>query len=371
MAAVAAGWATVPVAAAAGADAPAKAAFSWQDPHAKVLPNGALEWAPRPFVFEKGDRTRYIDFEAGDDAKDGKTPQTAWKHHPWDANATGRGQGVQGHPDLYFQGRGRLSRRVEGGRIGRARESHPPDPRSGLGHGRGRSSMAPRRSKAAGKRRTPRKRRECRSPRAVWYIDIGKNYDPDPDGYKFSAMWQVDGDKVERLHIAREPNYDLSDPDNPVKNWPVWTGYDNKTSTFTSPALKDLGDKDSAGRRPYSGPRADFLMGAATITSMRSAPTTRMPVRLMSDGPFDSSKISRMPRAPVHFMIENVARFLDAPGEYFYPGARAQRRGGFTVWPAGGVDPNSVAYEVAQTRLLDPHRRSARHRHQWAGIPLQ
>ena len=37
-------------------------------------------------------------------------------------------------------------------------------------------------------------------------------------------MWQVSGNAVERLHIARTPNYDLSDPDNPVKNWYLWTG---------------------------------------------------------------------------------------------------------------------------------------------------
>src|SRR5580658_10473024 len=70
--------------------------YSWQEAHAKVLPNGALEWAPKPFVFEKGDSVRYIDFEAGDDAKDGKTQQTAWQHHPWDANAKGEAKACKG-----------------------------------------------------------------------------------------------------------------------------------------------------------------------------------------------------------------------------------------------------------------------------------
>lgn len=70
----------------AGPDVPA---YSWQEPHAKVLSNGNLEWAPKPFVYEKGASIRYIDFDAGDDARDGRTQQTAWKHHPWDANAAG------------------------------------------------------------------------------------------------------------------------------------------------------------------------------------------------------------------------------------------------------------------------------------------
>ncbi len=47
-----------------GVDASASR-FSWQQPHAKVIPNGDLEWAPRAFVFEKGDSVRMVD-------KDGK-----------------------------------------------------------------------------------------------------------------------------------------------------------------------------------------------------------------------------------------------------------------------------------------------------------
>ncbi len=45
----------------------------------------------------------------------------------------------------------------------------------------------------------------------VWYIDLGKDYDPDGRSAeqtysaKFSSMWQVSGGKVERLHIARDP----------------------------------------------------------------------------------------------------------------------------------------------------------------------
>ena len=50
-------------------DAPAAPVYSWQKPDAKVLPNGVLEWAPQPFVFEKGDSVRYIDFEGGDDTR--------------------------------------------------------------------------------------------------------------------------------------------------------------------------------------------------------------------------------------------------------------------------------------------------------------
>ncbi len=74
--------------------------FSWQERQAKVLPSGGLEWAPRSFVFEKGASVRYIDFKDGDDLKDGRTKETAWKHHPWDANAEDRSKACKGHSNL-------------------------------------------------------------------------------------------------------------------------------------------------------------------------------------------------------------------------------------------------------------------------------
>src|SRR6185312_414921 len=63
--------------------------WSWQQPQAKVLPTGDLEWAPQAFEFKPGGAIRYIDFDSGNDAKDGLSKQTAWKHHPWDPNAVG------------------------------------------------------------------------------------------------------------------------------------------------------------------------------------------------------------------------------------------------------------------------------------------
>ena len=81
-------------------------------------------------------------------------------------------------------------------------------------------------------------------------------------------MWQVSGEKVERLNIAREPNYDLSDPNDPVKNWPVWTAYDAGDR-----AALHFADSQGPGRQ---GPvlngaviwtEVDFLMAAATLSS--------------------------------------------------------------------------------------------------------
>ena len=61
--------------------------FSWQKDYARVSPTGDIEWTPEPFRFEKGDSVRYIDYEGGRDSNDGLTPNTPWRHHPWDARA--------------------------------------------------------------------------------------------------------------------------------------------------------------------------------------------------------------------------------------------------------------------------------------------
>ncbi|HZK82455.1 MAG TPA: hypothetical protein VFC46_15340 [Humisphaera sp.] len=325
------------------ASEPKAPAYSWQEPHAKVLPNGALEWAPKPFVFEKGKSARYIDFKDGNDTNDGKTTQTAWKHHPWDANATGQAKSCKGIQTYIFKGgvvyRGAL----------KATESGAPgnpirltcDPNWGKGEA---LFLGSTQINGGWKKANADEAPGIPQPDKVWYIDLGVNYDPDPVGAKFSSMWQVSGDTVDRLHIARNPHCDLSDPNNPVKNWPTWSGYDKKTNTLSSPFLKGLGDKHLLdGAVLWS--ETDFLMGAATVRSMAGWKYDP-DAGAISAPELSPHWFSRIPRAKVHFMIENVAKFLDAPGEYFFA-VNGPKAGRLYLWTVGGVDPNSVVYEVA------------------------
>ncbi len=330
-----------------GPAAEAPAHYSWQEPHAKVLPNGGLEWAPKPFVFEKGDSVRYIDFEAGDDAKDGKTPATAWKHHPWDANAAGESKASKGIQTFVFKGGVVYRGALKAGESGAP--GHPIRLTSDPGWGKGEAMIyGSTQIKGGWKKATAAEAPDIPNPESVWYIDLGKDYDPDPDRAKFSAMWQIDGGNVDRLHIAREPNYDLSDPNNPVKNWPTWSGYDPKSSTLTSPALKNLGDQNLlAGATLWS--ESDFLMGAATTRSLAQC-VYNPEAGSISGKDLSAHWFSRIPRAKVHFMIENVAKFLDSPGEYFFA-TTGPKAGRLYLWPARGIDPNRAAYEVAQIRL--------------------
>jgi hypothetical protein len=197
-AAILAGATAVNVAAAAEPKAPA---YSWQEPHARVLPSGNLEWAPRPFVFEKGASMRYIDFGAGDDTRDGRTQQTAWKHHPWDANATGAAKACNGVYTYVFKGgvvyRGALKAGESGGAGNPIRLTRDPD------WGQGEAAIyGSTQIRGGWKKASAAEAPGIPQPDKVWYIDLGKDYDPDPDGVKFSAMWQVKGDKVERLPMT-------------------------------------------------------------------------------------------------------------------------------------------------------------------------
>ena len=89
--------------------------YSWQRQHAKVLPTGGLEWAPEPFAFQRGAEVRHIDFENGNDARDGRTRATAWKHHPLDPAF--RGNATPADTYIFRRGvtyRGSLLGRIEG-----------------------------------------------------------------------------------------------------------------------------------------------------------------------------------------------------------------------------------------------------------------
>ncbi|MFP4579445.1 MAG: hypothetical protein ACLFQ6_01840, partial [Candidatus Sumerlaeia bacterium] len=78
--------------------------YSWQIPQAKVEADGNLVWSPTEYEFQKGSAVRYIDYEAGEDNNDGASKDAPWKHHPWDANATGKAAGASGPITYVFKG---------------------------------------------------------------------------------------------------------------------------------------------------------------------------------------------------------------------------------------------------------------------------
>ncbi|MFW5845051.1 MAG: hypothetical protein ACOCXJ_02380, partial [Planctomycetota bacterium] len=185
------------------------AEFPWQDPHAEVLPNGDLALKQEPFVFEAGDTLRYIDYESGDDAAAG-TRDAPWQHHPWDAAASGTAAAHAGPTTYVFKGgvtyRGSLTVDEAGTAEQPIRLTH--DPSWGEGEARIYGSR-----RITGGWQQGADHADIPEAGQVWWIDL----DTDP-----RCAWVVDGDEVERLHVARDPNWTISDSQDPMSEWYVW-----------------------------------------------------------------------------------------------------------------------------------------------------
>ncbi len=178
--------------------------YTWQRPHAEVLSTGDLRWAPEPFDYAPVGEVRYIDYEGGDDAGPG-TREQPWKHHPWDAKAVGRA--AEGTADTYVFKQGvtyRGALEVPKGASGHLTR----DPTWGEGEARFYGSEA-----LTGGWRRGADHPGIREPGKVWHIDL--EFAP-------RNLWMVDGGKVARIALAREPDWTEPDPQDPMSQWYTW-----------------------------------------------------------------------------------------------------------------------------------------------------
>ena len=88
---------------ACGALHAADPAYTWQVAQATPSATGDLTWAPQPYQFAVGAPARYIDFAGGSDDNSGESTQQAWKHHPWDAAASGKAAACKGAHTYVFK----------------------------------------------------------------------------------------------------------------------------------------------------------------------------------------------------------------------------------------------------------------------------
>ncbi|MCS7048459.1 MAG: LamG domain-containing protein [Verrucomicrobiae bacterium] len=329
----------------------AQAEYSWQKTHARVLPTGNLEWSPESFQFIAGDSVRYIDFEAGNDDNPG-TREQPWKHHPWDPNATGLSKACTGiHTYVFKRGviyRGALKAR-ESGRLGNPIRL-TSDPTWGEGE-----------AMLFGSVRLPSGWKRCREedapgipdPTKVWYLDLGPDFDKDSVDTKMSAIWRLRGGEATRLHIARDPNWKISNADDPTAEWHRWQWFNGDRNVGW------LGDPSR-----WAGKPAQFFDNAIIWTQHRHLMGTVHRVQPLQ---FDSEKGAFRVSSPggaqfsrqgntggkeedlmgrVRYFIENVPAFLDSPGEYYFDG----KRGRLFLRLDDDGDPNEAVLEAAQIR---------------------
>ena len=322
--------------------------YSWAQPHARAIETGDLEWAPAPFRFEAGAEVRYIDFEAGDDARDGRAPATAWKHHPWDSAARGVAARERGIRTYVFK-RGVVYR----GALTAAESGAPGDPirlTSDPAWGEGEAAIHGSVALRGGWRRGAA-RADIPEPDRVWWRDL--------DFLPRNAWWIEPDGAIRRLPLARDPNWTVSDPDDVKREWRVWN----------YPAGPGFGVYTQApdGRRLYLGidtvnitrPRA-FYEGAIVWTEYGWVMGTPYPARvevvdlerrgLGFGGQFGGVGHYVLVRG-CRYYLEDKPHYLDDPeGEFWFE--RRGDGGRFYLRPPGGRDPNTAVVEAARHGTL-------------------
>ena len=323
--------------------------FSWQEPHAKVLPTGDLEWAPQPFRFVPGDSVRYIDFGSGRDANDGASKATPWRHHPWDAAATGRAKACTGVHTYVFKGgvhyRGELTVR-EGGRPGEP-VVLTRDPAWGEG-----DAVLCGSEEVTGWRQGA-DREDIPEPAKVWHADLG---------FAPRSLWMVrpNGECV-RIPLARMPNWKVSDPDDVKAEWWSWD---------MPPPLKWFGNTVAVGRQKVhlagdsvhvKGRPRELFEGAVIYPEHGWVIGKPYPTRVMHvdaeqgtlgfGGRTGDGSGGGVIMRGMRYYLEDKPQYLDDPdGEFWFD--RKGDGGRLYLRLPGDTDPATVRIEAARRGVL-------------------
>ncbi|MCF7972426.1 MAG: hypothetical protein K9N55_01280 [Phycisphaerae bacterium] len=333
-------------------------AFSWQKNYAQMSPTGDITWSPQPFSFKKSDSVRYIDYDGGEDSNDGLTRTSPWKHHPWDAQASGRASQCQGiHTYVFKRGvyyRGTLNA-VESGRPG-SPIYLTSDPTWGQG-----DAVISGASRITGPWKQGAANRTIPEPDKVWTVDLDfaprTVYLVTPAASVASAQ-----DTITRIPLARMPNWKVSDPEDVKSEWWHWDNpghpYFNLTmKAENSNTLLAMG-KDT---EHITGPK-ELYMGAILWAEFGWVDGTPYPSYVQG---FDAithalgfegylgGATSRIISRNHRYYLEDKPQYLDDPdGEYWF---EKKGTGGrlYIILP-NGQNPKSAVIEAGkEATLLD------------------
>jgi len=312
--------------------------YSWETQQAKVLPTGDLEWAPQAFQLVKGSSVRYIDFESGDDAFDGLTTASAWKHHPWDASATGiakAGSGIQ----TYIFKRGVIYRGVliakESGADGDPIRL-TSDPEWGTGEAgiygsvqatdgwlKADASIAP----------------SIPNPDLVWYKATGAL------GNLTKVVAEVTESGIKRVYLARSPNY-VNTPKEPMQKW--WTF----TAKAVAGGMLNLTDANKLVQTDVNYYKGGDVWATEDVVTMSTlwkkkisnySPTTKTISVSLDEGK------ANFGGKDCKYYVENTPFMLDSPGEYYFDNTTNR----LFIRLEGDKDPNTTTIEIAsKTNLI-------------------
>ena len=307
--------------------------YSWETAHATVLPNGDLQWAPQTFQIVKGTSVRYIDFESGSDSNDGLTSTTPWKHHPWDAAATGTalaGSGIQTY--IFKRGvnyRGLLSAK-EGGTDGNPIRL-TSDPSWGIGeagiYGSVKLTGGWVKANATVAPKIP-------TPDQVWYQTVNGLEN------QTKVVCEVTPTSINRVYLARSPNY-VNTPLEPMQNW--WS--------FTT-KIKDVGKLLLTDTKNLTQLPVDYYKGGDVWATEDAIVMCTLWKQQISDyNPATKTITVSDPNfggVNCKYYVENTPYMLDSPGEYYYDSSS----GKVFIRLEGDKDPNTTTIEIGSKSSL-------------------
>ncbi|MFW6286515.1 MAG: LamG-like jellyroll fold domain-containing protein [Candidatus Sumerlaeota bacterium] len=292
--------------------------FKWQEPQATVTETGTLLWKPEPFQDNlDGQDVRYIDFENGDDANDGLTPQTAWKRHPWDPDAAGRSAAASGVKTYVFK-RGVFYRgSLKDGHSGTAdtpvRITSTPNWGDGDAMIVGSEQVTGWQKGAA--------RDDIPDAGNVWYADI--DFAP-------RTLFLADGNGGwKRLPLARTPNWkenrdetydvrkewwELENPGWWENNNSKWKRQVNGTKMHLGVDTKNLTKDADFYEGAYVWSEWGILMGAPYAAPVEKFFPQENAIAFQGPWNRDSQVIMEGNR----YYLENKPQYLDEPGEWWF-----------------------------------------------------
>lgn len=320
----------------------AQSAYPWQETHARVLPTGDLEYAPQTFSFEAGDSIRYIDYEAGDDANHG-TRARPWKHHPWDAAATGRAASDETAADTFV---------FKGGVTYRGAFRVPSEARGTAGQpirltrdpswGEGPAVI----SGAEPVNGWTRQRHPAMpEDQTVWATEV--NFLP-------RTLWMTNADQEPvRIKLARWPNWEESDSNDLMAEWPTW----DQPKWWTERNKMKVGKTEKHVGIAKSLPRPlSALEGGTVWTEWGIVMGSPYPAEIEAvneelggiafRGPWTYNRSERIITGNRYY-LEDLPQFLDQPGE-FWVEKTGKTRGRLFVRLPGDADPNQVTLEAGK-----------------------
>jgi hypothetical protein len=332
---------------ATGLSTGAPARWSWQESHATVDEKGDLAWKPRAFGFEKGASVRYINHEAGDDANSGDSATKPWRHHPWDAQATGKAAAESGvHTYVFKRGvtyRGQLTVKEAGRASEPIRLTSDPE----WGHGEAVLSGSERVThwtKGAAHKDIP-------GPENVWWADL--NFAP-------RCVWSVAKDgAITRIPLARTPNWKVTNPDDVKSEWWVW---DNPRKPFGNTITNARGAAMHLGidTKHIKDKPEDYFKGALIWPEYGWVMSGPYPTEVemvdlkqhgLGFGGWTGGGTGGVIMRNMRYYLEDKPHYLDDPeGEYWFE--KMGQGGRLYLRLPGDADPNTAQIEAGRRMNL-------------------